>query len=800
MSNQEKLQKIFSQAIELPSDTRAKFLDHACGDDKELRAEIDAILDHYESKDGSSKSSPIELSDLPTIDSGAGEAHKTTGGTSKPHPKEISGYKIIRVLGEGGMGVTYEAVQQSPKRRVALKIIKGDRFSKTVRRRFTYEAQALARLTHPGVAQIFEAGVWTDEDDIERPFIAMEYVNGGPLTKYVNKKELNTKDRLRLFRKICEAVHHSHQKGVIHRDLKPDNILIRKDGQPKVIDFGVARPTDRGVHNLTEQTNVGRLIGTLQYMSPEQVDSTDDDLDIRSDVYALGVILYELLCGDPPYNLREKAITEAIRIIKEDQPTNPSTIYRSLRGDVETITLKALEKNRNRRYGSAQELANDIRRYLENDPIEARPPSLLYRLGKLSRKHRAAAVAAIAVFLAIAVGGGVATVGWQEANYQKSRVEERNVVLQESVSSLLTGVKDVVQNLGDSADAQRALLDLAGKNLDAIQQGQSPTQLEQVELASLLMRSARSQMSISGVGFGDLNAAEIALAKAELVLNAIDVDDAEERIAKATARMKLDRLKYVAELLESKSANENDDEQRIALLNDAVDVYKDRIKEGESYFQSTKDWKGIDVQQSSQLGMGNLLILLDDYEQAGLAFRSALEHSLMLMTLVPDKATRWQRGISVSAYSIARVEAKRNPQTAIRELDRAIRISRSIMTLESTHARRPRDLAFMLALRGKLRIAETKDVSGGLKDMQEAAMLFTKRAVQSPQEFATQNDYKENISHMADTLANADMQEKGNEMLHDAIDQLQCIASAEELAGRSAWTEILETLQLQSEN
>jgi serine/threonine protein kinase/tetratricopeptide (TPR) repeat protein len=797
MNKQEKLQKLFQEAIELPSELRDQFLIQECGNNKALLEEIRSILHHHQSQSSDRADSPLDLSDLPTVDSAAGEAHLTTGGSPKPHPKNISGYKIVRVLGEGGMGITYEAVQQSPKRRVALKIIRGNRFSKTARRRFKYEADALARLTHSGIAQIFESGVWTDDENIERPFIAMEFVNGGPLTKYVERKELSTIERLELFRLICDAVHHSHQKGVIHRDLKPCNILVRKDGQPKVIDFGVARPTERGVESVTEQTNVGILIGTLQYMSPEQVDATDDDLDTRSDVYSLGVILYELICGDPPYNLRKKAITEAVRIIKEDSPTNPSTIYKSLRGDVETITLKALEKNRNRRYGSAEELGNDIRRYLEDDPIEARPPNLIYRLGKFSRKYRAAAVAATFVFLSIAIGGGVAAVGWKEASFQRARVESRNEVLQESVTSLLTGVKEVVQDLGDSADAQRFLLELAGDNLNAIQQGQRATPMQQIELAALLLRSARSQMSISGVGFGDLEEAEVALAKAEEVLDAIDLTDVEERVVTAASRMKLDRLKYVAEVLESKASQVSLEESRVSLLEEAVDVYKQRIQKGQSYYQTTKDWKGVDVQQSSQLGIGNIYMLLEEPDLAAKAFHAALLHSETLMMLVPEKSTRWQRGISISAYSVARVESSRDPDAAIKQLDTAIGISRSIMTLEDKNARRARDLAFMLALRGQLLIENNIDVAEGVVDLEEAALLFTKRAVQSPQEFATQNDYIENISKMVSTLENAQMHSESNALLLTAISQLECVASAEALAGRGAWSDILKSLQIQ---
>jgi serine/threonine protein kinase len=794
MTEHEKIQKIFSEAIALPEIERAAFLHKQCGTDEALRAELDSLLENHNSK---SDELEQDWSDLPTIDSKAGAPKKETSSAPRSHPKQIGDYKVIRVLGEGGMGITYEAVQKSPKRRVAIKVIKADGVTESSRRRFEYEASALARLTHPGIAQIYESGAWIDSDGAERLFIAMEYVNGGPLTGYVRKHELSTKERLILFRSICEAVHHSHQKGIIHRDLKPDNILIRKDGQPKIIDFGVARPTDRGVQCITEQTNVGRLIGTLQYMSPEQVDAVDDDLDIRSDVYALGVVMYEMLCGTLPYNIRQKALSEAIRVIQEDPPTSPSTIHRTLRGDIETITLKALEKNRNRRYGSAEDLANDIRRYLENDPIEARPPSLLYRAGKFSRKHRAAAVAMLVVFLSIVIGGTVSTIGWQEASFQQARVEVRNEVLQESVMSLLHGVKEAVQDLGDSADAQRALLGLAGKNLNAIQQGQTPTKSEQVELAIILIRSARSHMSVSGVGFGDLDEAAISLTRAEEVLDSIDLQNAEASLRTSVSRIILDRLKYVAELQTARAAQTDDEIDKKAFREEAMQVYLSRDAAGKRYYKTSNDWKGIDVQQSSQLGLGNVLLALGDEEGANDAFAKSLEHAKSLMKLVPDKSSRWQRNIAVSKYSLARVST---PKEAIQGLHEGIAISRSLVTLESNHVRRPRDLAIMLALRGKLRLTNGYDEKDGIADLQEAALMFTKRAVQSPQETTTQQDYEENISQMADELMLAGLFAEGTAMLAGAINQLACIASAQELAGRLQWKEIVEKLQTKLES
>ncbi len=792
MTDHERIQKIFSEAVDLPASERRAFIDKVCEGDKELRAEIELLLDNYNSK---SQDISSDWSDLPTIGSNASVPQKNTANSPRSHPKQIGDYKVIRILGEGGMGITYEAVQKSPKRRVAIKIIKAEGMTDSAKRRFEYEASALARLTHPGVAQIYESGSWIDADGAERLFFAMEYVNGGSVTSYIRNHELSTKDRLKLFRQICEAVHHSHQKGIIHRDLKPDNILIRKDGQPKVIDFGVARPTDRSVQCITEQTNAGRLVGTLQYMSPEQVDATGDDLDTRSDVYALGVIMYEMLCGVLPYDVQRKALSEAIRVIREDAPKNPSTVQRTLRGDIETITLKALEKNRNRRYGSAEDLASDIRRYLENDPIEARPPSLVYRVGKFSRKHRSAAVATIIVFLSIAVGGTISAIGWKEASVQRARVEDRNKVLQSSVSSLLSGVKDVIQDLGDSADAQRTLLGLAEENLDAIQQDKPLTPLEQSSLAALFIRSARSHMSISGVGFGDLDQADFALTKAKKVLDGIDLNSVDDDVRQPVSRLILDRLKYVAELYVSRAAKTEDalEKKDFRLL--AVKTYRERDAAGKQYYKTSNDWKGIDVQQSSQLGLGNILLALEDNKSAYDAFTLALESSEQLMVLVPEKSTRWQRGIAISRYSLARVS---EPEEAINQLDKGIELARSIVTLEPKHSRRPRDLAVMLALRGKLRLANDIDENAAVADIHEAAMLFTKRAVQSPQEVTTQQDYKDNIAQMADELANAGLNMECSELLVGAVDQLECIASAEELAGRTEWMEILDSLQEKS--
>ena len=324
-------------------------------------------------------------------------------------PETIGHYRIIDILGEGGMGTVYEAEQDQPQRRVALKVIRPDFVSAELIRRFSRESEALGRLQHPGIAQIYEAGT-AEGPRGPQPFFAMELVKGEPLDAYAERNSLGTKQRLELFIHVCEAVHYAHQKGVIHRDLKPANILVDSTGQPKILDFGVARVTDVDVQ-ATRQTSVGQVIGTLQYMSPEQVLADPLDIDTRSDVYSLGVVLYELLSGKLPYDLARKVIHEAARIIAVEEPAPLSSINRNLRGDVENIVVKALEKEKNRRYSSADELASDVRRFLTDQPISARPASAMYQLRKFARRNRAL-VGGLSVAAIILVIGTVVSL-WQ---------------------------------------------------------------------------------------------------------------------------------------------------------------------------------------------------------------------------------------------------------------------------------------------------------------------------------------------------------------------------------------------------
>ena len=323
-----------------------------------------------------------------------------TGADLQPGAR-LGDVTIVRLVGEGGMGRVYEGLQGMPCRTVAVKMIRPGVLSPAAARRFEHEAQILGRLTHPGIARIYSVGMQPLAGGTV-PYFVMEYVEEGKsITEFATARGLGMRDRVALFREACQAVGHGHQKGVIHRDLKPGNILVDAAGHPKVIDFGVARSTDADVARTTMLTDVGQLVGTLQYMSPEQFDGEVDEIDVRADVYALGVVLYELLAGKPPYDIAKRPVYEAARIVHETEPRSLATVNPKLRGDVATIVAKCLEKDRGRRYSSAAELEADLGRYLRGEPITASPPGLVDGLLRLARRHRVAAAAAAASLTAL---------------------------------------------------------------------------------------------------------------------------------------------------------------------------------------------------------------------------------------------------------------------------------------------------------------------------------------------------------------------------------------------------------------
>jgi len=325
-------------------------------------------------------------------------------------PPFIGNYRIVRSIGAGGMGTVYEAEQENPQRTVALKVMRVGAASPERLWRFQHEVQVLAHLEHPGVARIYDAGTFVDGGAVV-PYFAMEYIPGAlPLTTYASRRAIDTRARLELFTEVCDAVHHGHQKGVIHRDLKPANILVDEHGQTRVIDFGIARAADSDETTSTRITQTGLLVGTPMYMSPEQLRGTPGDVDVRSDVYALGVVLHELLTDELPYQATSLSnLPDMIAAVLDEPPRRLSVVRPELRGDLETIVLKALAKERDLRYQSAIDLKQDIERYLRFEPIEARPPSLFYQVRLFARRNRLAAGLAVTVVATLSIGIVVST-------------------------------------------------------------------------------------------------------------------------------------------------------------------------------------------------------------------------------------------------------------------------------------------------------------------------------------------------------------------------------------------------------
>ena len=424
------VQELFHAASEREPKDRAAYLDRVCAGDASLRAYVEALLGE-DAKSDSFMERPAVVGglEIPNIAAQAMEQVATVRGGCDGTRETIGPYRILEILGEGGMGTVYLAEQQEPVRRqVALKLIRLGMDTKQVIARFEAERQALALMSHPNIARVFDAG----SSDDGRLYFVMEHVSGVPITTYADQRKLGVESRLELFIQVCRGVLHAHQKGIIHRDIKPSNVLVQNhDGEsvPKIIDFGIAKATS---HRLTERTlctEEGHMIGTPEYMSPEQAEMTGLRVDTRTDVYSLGVLLYELLVGRLPFDpaeLRRAGLCEIQRKIREDEPLKPSTrlstaddtstdaahnrrtdtitLCRQLRGDLDWITMKAIEKDPTLRYQSASELAADIGRHLKHEPVEAGAPSAWYRMRKFLRRYNVQATAALAVFLMLFVG------------------------------------------------------------------------------------------------------------------------------------------------------------------------------------------------------------------------------------------------------------------------------------------------------------------------------------------------------------------------------------------------------------
>jgi tRNA A-37 threonylcarbamoyl transferase component Bud32 len=468
-----RVKQVFGEALEIAdADARRAFLDRRCGDDADLRRRLDALLAAHDAPASALEKPLAVAAETATV---APPAHARDAGTV------LAGrYKLLEPIGEGGMGQVWVADQLTPiRRRVAVKVVKPGMDSRAVLARFEAERQALALMDHPNIAKVLDAG--TAEDG--RPFFVMELVKGVPITEFCDARRLSPRERLALFVPVCAAVQHAHQKGIIHRDLKPSNVLVAlhdDEPVPKVIDFGVAKAIGGQLTDKTVYTGFGALVGTPAYMAPEQATLNQLDVDTRTDVYALGVLLYELLAGSPPFEperLKKAALDEVLRLVREEEPPRPSArlstsgrraslaavrrsdpdaLSRLIRGELDWIVMKALEKDRNRRYDTAANFAADVRRYLDGDAVHAHPPGAVYRFRKFARKHRAA-FTTTGLFAALLVTGALVST-WLAV--RATRAEREAAVRAAQANALARRAEVARQEAEHNAASLRVDLDL----------------------------------------------------------------------------------------------------------------------------------------------------------------------------------------------------------------------------------------------------------------------------------------------------------------------------------------------------
>jgi serine/threonine protein kinase/Flp pilus assembly protein TadD len=517
-ANRDREEEIFDAARELADDERAAYLAGRCGQDADLRQRIEGMLEADAAAGDFFKTHDARPSTVIVADASLSPSIEKSGD-------KIGRYKLLQQIGEGGCGVVYMAEQEEPVRRcVALKVIKLGMDTKQVIARFEAERQALALMDHPNIARVLDAGA----TETGRPYFVMELVRGTKITEFCDQKELPTQERLDLFLQVCSAIQHAHQKGIIHRDIKPSNILVTAvDGVPvpKVIDFGIAKATNnQPLTDKTVFTAFEQFIGTPAYMSPEQAELSGVDIDTRTDIYSLGVVLYELLTGSPPFDQKEllaAGLDEMRRIIRETEPPRPSNrlstmaaaaltatahhrhtesprLVHSVRGDLDWIAMKCLEKDRARRYETANALAADIRRHLDCEPVVARPPSRWYEFQKTVRRHKFGFAAATALVLVLMLGVGIST--WQAVRATRAKKETAETLKQVSAER---DAKEQARKAATDAEQRQTTL---------------RTQAEQSQKNERAMRNkVGSEMNLVGIQFmseGKLDVAEVVLRRA----------------------------------------------------------------------------------------------------------------------------------------------------------------------------------------------------------------------------------------------------------------------------------------------
>ncbi len=683
---------IFLDAVDLDDDERDAFLDRACAGDDSLREEVESLL-RAESEAGGFM----------------GGAEETVGADdpvdAELGPGTVIGdYTLVRELGEGGFGTVYLARQEQPVRRdVALKVVKAGMDTRQVIRRFRAERQSLAVMNHPGIAKVFDAGTVRG-----RPYFVMEYVDGDPITDYADRARLTARQRLQLFERVCLAVQHAHSKGVVHRDIKPSNVLVTTvDGvpSPKVIDFGIAKAVQGEDSDRSVVTHAAQIVGTPQYMAPEQASTQHADVDTRADVYSLGVLLYELLTGVTPHDrerFRSAAPADLARLLHEEEPPLPSSrvgnlgdagdpiaharrvdthhLWRALRGDLDWIVMRAIERDRSRRYPTPNALAADIARFLRHEPVEAGPPSRAYRVSKFARRHRATLAIGAVVGAAIVT---LAVVGFwfglrERAARRAADVElAKSRSLAEFAQSIFSGV-DPAEARGQDTTLLRSILAGAGERVESELSDQPNAAVEMLNMVgkSYLSLGAydeaethfRRAVEIGQAGLGPTDSMTLT-SRANVVSVLMETNRFEEAAGELESLLEIRR-----ELFEPDHPETQGSLSSLAYLYQQTGRYEEAVGVLEPLYETRRRIYGPDHEDTllTQNNLASALTREGDRERAAQMFEEVLEQQAAKLGDDHPRTLATMNNLAGSYSALGREEEARDVLLRVLEVKRRV--------------------------------------------------------------------------------------------------------------------------------
>jgi len=604
---------VLSEALDLETGRRRQFLDSACEHDADLRAEVDLLLAHQVD----SENDPIE-------ECAADAARFRLAQDVTRIGSRIGAYKIVREIGHGGMGTVYlgERDDKQYRQQVAIKLINPGLGGETIRRRFRNEMQILADLNHPNIARLFDGGQTADGV----PYLVMEYVEGSPINHYCNDRNLSTEQRLKLFCTVCDAVQYAHQHLVIHRDIKPGNILVTSEGLPKLVDFGIAKLLDNG-KSIPDATTTVMPFMTPQYASPEQVYGLS--ATTATDIYSLGVVLYELLTGRSPYRLKSRVPHELAQAILDQEPQR-----QRLKGDLDNIVLMAMRKEPQRRYASAQQFAEDIHRHLDGLPVRARQDTFSYRAGKFIRRRKLAVAAAALILLTLLVG--IITTAWQArvARAERARAERRFNEVRQLANSIVFEVHDAIVNLPGSTQARALIVERGLNYLDSLAQDAAGDRGLQRELAAAYEKLGAVQYTPSVAHLGDLEGALQSHRKAAALREALVAADPNNRDYR---RELLDSYWFIATLL----GKQGDSQRELQMLRQQLPARQELAAAEKTDFVDRYNLAG------TYAYIGSLSMKMGDVQGALENQREALKIRETLVELDPN-AARSRRALTIS--------------------------------------------------------------------------------------------------------------------------------------------------------